>query len=163
MKDKRKKQVAWEQRPGEPNPQYVAFVLYLCLGPKRNRIIREGAGKDLWQMLLTGLEGMNDDAPLPLVCYVMSSTLKNIMKEDALEQIGKDSPHLPFMTSFHEKLQADEQLLAAMEEMLSALEKVKRGESLPRSPVKSGSEVVRDVDRFLKKREKAAVIRPRHR
>ena len=146
-----KRRDPWAQKPGEPNPHYVAFVLYLSLGPKRDRIISKGIGNQLWNMLMAGIDSMGNDAPLPLVCTAISATLKNMTREDALAQIDSNSSHFPFFKSFHKGLHDDEQLLAAIETMLAALEKVKRGQKLPRPSNQSGRHVVRDVERFLKK------------
>ena len=150
MKHKKEREPR-EQKPGEPNPHYVAFILYLSLGPKRDRIISKGIGNQLWTMLMAGIDSMEDDAPLPLVCTVISATLKNMIREDALHRIDSNSSHFPFFKSFHKGLHDDEQLLAAIETMLAALEKVKRGQELPRPSHQSGRQVVRDVEWFLKK------------
>ncbi|MCY3992173.1 MAG: hypothetical protein OXF50_13210 [Caldilineaceae bacterium] len=150
MKNKKKRQ-PWEQQPGESNPDYVAFVLYQSLGPNRDNIIISGIGSQLWNMLMAGIDFMEDDAPLPLVCASLSATLKNMMREDALDRIDRNSIHYPFFKSFHEGLHADEQLLAAIETMRVALKRVKRGKKLPRPSRQSGSDVVRDVEKFLKK------------
>ena len=148
MKNGRKAQT-WKQRPGEPNPRYAAFVLYLSLGPRRDGIVSKGSGRQLWQMLMGGIDRMQDDAPLPLVCDVMSAVLKNMLREDALEQMDKRSSDFAFFEAFHNGLNGDEELLAAMETMVGNLEKVKGGEELPRRSDQSGSEIVRDVERFL--------------
>ena len=146
-----KKRDPWTQKPGEPNPHYIAFVLYLSLGPNRDRIISKGVGKQLWNMLMAGIGSMEEDTPLPLVCTVISATLKNMIREDALHRIDSNSSHFPFFKSFHKGLHDDEQLLAAIEAMLAALKKVKRGKKLPRPSNQSGSDVVRDVEWFLQK------------
>ena len=152
MKHKKEREPR-EQKPGEPNPHYVAFILYLSLGPKRDRIISKGIGNQLWTMLMAGIDSMEDDAPLPLVCSAISATLKNMTREDALAQIDSNSSHFPFFKSFHKGLHDDEQLLAAIETMLAALEKVKRGKKLLRPSNQSSTEVVRNVERFLKKKK----------
>ena len=146
-----KKRAPWEQKPGEANPHYVAFVLYLSLGPNRERIISKGVGNQLWNMLMAGIGSMEEDTPLPLVCTAISATLKNMIRKDALHRIDSNSSHFPFFKSFHKGLHDDEQLLAAIETMLAALEKVKRGQELPRPSHQSGRQVVRDVEWFLKK------------
>ncbi len=80
----RRKPREWDQRPGEPNPSYVAFVLYLSLGPRREQIIDEGVGRQLWRLLMAGIDCINDDTPLPLVCDTVSVALNNMLREDAL-------------------------------------------------------------------------------
>ena len=147
-----KKRDPWTPKPGEPNPHYVAFVLYLALGPNRERIISKGVGNQLWNMLMSGIGSMEEDTPLPLVCTAVSATLKNMTREDALDRIDSNSSDFSFFKSFHKGLHDDEQLLAAIEAMLAALKKVKRGQKLPRPSNQSGSEVVRDVERFLNKK-----------
>ena len=147
----KKKRAPWAQKPGEPNPHYIAFVLYLSLGPNHDRIISKGVGKQLWNMLMAGIGSMEEDTPLPLVCTAVSATLKNMTREDALDRIDSNNSDFPFFKSFHNGLHDDEQLLAAIETMLAALEKVKRGQELPRPSHQSGRQVVRDVEWFLKK------------
>lgn len=146
-----KKRDPWEQKHGEANPHYIAFVLYLSLGPNRERIISKGVGNQLWNMLMAGIDSMEEDTPLPLVCTIISATLKNMIRKDALDQIDSNSSDFPFFKNFHKGLHDDEQLLAAIETMLAALEKVEHGKKLPRPSNQSGNEVVRDVERFLKK------------
>ena len=140
----------WNQRPAEPNPRYVAFVLYLSLGPTPDRIISGAVGKQLWRMLMAGIESLQDDTPLPVVCDTISATLQNMLAEDAPARIDKRSVHFPFVRNFHQGLQADEHLLTAIETMLANLEKVRRGQELPRPPEQSGREIVRNVQSFLK-------------
>jgi len=148
MNNKKKPQ-AWDQRPGEPNPSYVAFVLYLSLGPARKQIIRRGAGRQLWQMLMAGIDRMKYDTPLPLVCDITSAVLNNMLREDALEQIDKSGDDFRFFESLHTALHGDEQLHSAVESMLSNLEKVKRGQDLPPVSYPSRDRIMRDVKRFL--------------
>lgn len=150
MNNKRKPQ-AWDQRPGEPNPSYVAFVLYLSLGPGCEEIIGRGAGRQLWQILMAGFDGLQDDTPLPFICDIISVVLNNILREDALEQIDKNGDDFHFFERFHKALHDDEQLLSAIETMLSNLEKVKRGQELPPLSYPSRGRIMRDVERFLKK------------
>lgn len=145
------KQQAWDQRPGEPNPSYVAFVLYLSLGPGREQIIRRGAGCQLWQMLMAGIDRMNDETPLPLVCDITSAVLNNMLREDALEQIDRNGGDFGFFESFHKALHDDEQLHSAVESMLSNLEKVKNSQELPPLSYPSRDRIMRDVKRFLEK------------
>ena len=147
-----KRRDPWAQKPGEANPHYIAFVLYLSLGPNRDKIISKGVGNQLWNMLMADIDSMEEDTALPLVCTVISATLENMTREDALAQIDNNSIHYPFFKSFHKGLHDDEQLMAAIETMLAALKKVKRGQKLPRPSNQSGSEVVRDVERFLNKK-----------
>lgn len=142
---------AWDQRPGEPNPSYVAFVLYLSLGPKREQIIDSGVGRQLWRMLMAFIDRMQDDTPLPLVCDIISAALQNMLFEDALEQIDKSGDDFRFFESFHNSLHGDEQLLSAVETMRSNLEKVKSGQELPPLSYPSRGRIMRDVERFLEK------------
>ena len=121
-----KEREPWEQKPGESNPHYVAFVLYLSLGPNRERIISAGVGNQLWNMLMAGIDSMEEDTPLPLVCTIISATLRNMIREDALDQIDSNSSDFLFFENFHKGLHDDEQLMAAIETMLAALKKVKR-------------------------------------
>ena len=140
----------WDQRPGEPNPAYVAFVLYLSLGPKREQIIDEGVGRQLWRLLMAGIDCINDDTPLPLVCHTVSSALNNMLREDALQQIDSSGSDASFYENFHNGLHGDEQLHSAVETMLSNLERVKNGQQLP--PLSYPSRrIMRDVERFLEK------------
>ena len=146
-----KKRDPWTQKPGEPNPHYIAFVLYLSLGPNRERIISKGIGHQLWNMLMAGIDSMEEDTPLPLVCTAISATLKSMTREDALDWIDSNNSDFPFFKSFHNGLHDNEQLMAAIETMLAALKKVKRDKKLPRPSNQSGCEVVHDVEKFLKK------------
>lgn len=141
----------WDQRPGEPNPTYVAFVLYLSLGPKRAQIIDEGVGRQLWRMLMAGIDRMNDDTPLPLVCDIVSVVLNNMLREDALQQIDSSRGDDSFYEDFHTGLHGDEQLLSAVETMLSNLERVKNGQQLPPLSYPSRHRIMRDVELFLEK------------
>ncbi|MCY3991300.1 MAG: hypothetical protein OXF50_08760 [Caldilineaceae bacterium] len=142
---------AWDQQPGEPNPSYVAFVLYLSLGPKREQIIGRGVGRQMWRMLLAGIDRMQDDTPLPLVCDIISAVLYNMLCEDALEQIDKSGDDFHFFENFHNGLHGDEQLLSAVETMRANLEKVKNGQELPPLSYPSRGRIMRDVKRFLEK------------
>lgn len=141
----------WDQRPGEPNPSYVAFVLYLSLGPKREQIIASGVGRQMWRMLMAVIDRMQDDTPLPLVCDIISAALKNMLCEDALEQIGKNGGDFRFFENFHNSLHDDEQLHSAVESMRSNLEMVKNGQELPPLSYPSRGRIMRDVERFLEK------------
>ena len=142
---------AWGQQPGEPNPSYVAFVLYLSLGPKREQVIDSGVGRQMWQILMAGIDRMQDDTPLPLVCDIISAVLKNMLCEDALEQIDKSGGDFHFYEYFHNGLHGDEQLLSAVETMRANLEKVKNGQELPPLSYPSRRRIMRDVERFLEK------------
>ncbi|MDE0430986.1 MAG: hypothetical protein OXH98_14590 [Caldilineaceae bacterium] len=142
---------AWDQRPGEPNPSYVAFVLYLSLGPKREQIIDSGVGRQLWRMLMAVIDRMQDDTPLPLVCDIISAALKNMLCEDALEQIDRNGDDFHFFENFHNSLYDDEQLHSAVETMRANLEKVKDGQELPPLSYPSRRRIMRDVERFLEK------------
>ncbi|MDE0071541.1 MAG: hypothetical protein OXO48_17635 [Caldilineaceae bacterium] len=142
---------AWDQRPGEPNPSYVAFVLYLSLGPKREQIIDSGVGRQLWRMLMAVIDRMQDDTPLPLVCDIISAALKNMLCEDALEQIDRNGDDFHFFENFHNSLYDDEQLHSAVETMRANLEKVKDGKELPPLSYPSRRRIMRDVERFLEK------------
>ncbi|MDE0429551.1 MAG: hypothetical protein OXH98_07235 [Caldilineaceae bacterium] len=150
MKSKRTLQ-AWGQQPGEPNPSYVAFVLYLSLGSKREQIIDSGVGRQMWRTLKAGIDRMQDDTPLPLACDIISAVLKNMLCEDALEQINKSGSDFHFYEYFHNGLHGDEQLHSAVESMLSNLEKVKNGQELPPLSYPSSDRIMRDVERFLEK------------
>ena len=150
MKNKIKPQ-AWSQRPGEPNPSYVAFVLYLSLGPGREDIIRRGAGRQLWQILMAGFDGLQDDTPLPFVCDIVSAVLTSMLQEDLLDEIDKNGGDFRFFESFHKALHDDEQLHSAVESMLSNLEKVKNGQELPPLSYPSRGRIMRDIRRFLEK------------
>ena len=141
----------WDQRPGEPNPAYVAFVLYLSLGPKRAQIIDEGVGRHLWQLLMAAIDLINDDTPLPLVCHTVSVALNNMLREDALQQIDSSGGDDSFYENFHNGLHGDEQLHSAVEAMLSNLERVKNGQQLPPLSYPSRGQITRDVERFLEK------------
>lgn len=142
---------AWDQRAGEPNPSYVAFVLYLSLGPGREEIIGRGAGRQLWQTLMAGIDDLQDDTPLPLVCDIVSAVLNNMLREDALEQIDKNGGDFRFFENFHNSLHGDEQLLSAVETMRANLEKVKNGQELPPLSYPSRDRIMRDVKHFLEK------------
>ncbi|MCY4091995.1 MAG: hypothetical protein OXF62_14350 [Caldilineaceae bacterium] len=121
---------AWEQRPNEPNPAYVAFVLFASLGPDRESIVKSGTGKSLWEMLMAGLERMDDTAPLPAVCEVIIHTLKNMLEKNLLDHLDKDDENYAFVEQFHEGLQKAPVLKDQMNNMISNLEKLKRGEKL---------------------------------
>ena len=62
----------WNQRPAEPDSHYVAFVLYLSLGPKPDGIISRGVGKQLWQIFMAGIESLQDDTPLPDISWPLN-------------------------------------------------------------------------------------------
>ena len=79
------------------------------------------------------------------------SVLNNILREDALEQIDKNSDDFYFFENFHKALHDDEQLHSAVESMLSNLEKVKNGQELPPLSYPSRGRIMRDVKRFLEK------------
>ena len=144
MKTNRKPQ-PWDQRPGEPNPAYVAFVLYLSLGPGRKRIIGSGAGYQMWQILMAGIVGLQDDTPLPFICHITSAVLKNMLREDTLQQIDRSGGDFHFFQDFHGGLHGDEQLLSAVETMLSNLEKVENGQELPPLSYPARHQIMRDV------------------
>ncbi|MCY4079494.1 MAG: hypothetical protein OXF54_04570 [Caldilineaceae bacterium] len=142
---------AWGQQPGEPNPSYVALVLYLSLGPKREQTIDSGVGRQLWRMLMAVIDRMQDDTPLPLVCDIISAALKNMLCEDALEKIDSNGDDFRFFGSFHKALHDDEQLHSAVETMRANLEKAKSGQELPPLSFPSRRRIMRDVERFLEK------------
>lgn len=118
----------WDQRPGEPNPQYIGFVLYLSLGPQRDKIVETDTGKYLWEMLMAGLERMKDDAPLPMVCEIMISVLNNTLG-DGPEGPGNDEASKSVF-EFHKKLKKDRKLRSSIRKMITNLEVIQRGDKI---------------------------------
>ena len=124
------KRESWDQKPEETNPLYVAFVLYCSLGPQRDWIVEHGIGKQLWDMLMAGLKHMDEDEPLPVVCHEMIGALRSMLREDFLDHVGKNDENYAFIKDFHVGLQTDDELRSLMGDMISNLEKLKRGERL---------------------------------
>ena len=111
---------SWEQGPAEPNPDYVGFVLYHSLGPDRRRIVKTRTGNFLWDMLMAGLEPMDSETPLPIVCDIMISFLKAVLGgvPDIPESHSEREPVL----QFHRELQKDRKLKSRIRVMISNLE-----------------------------------------
>ena len=129
MLGRNKELKAWDQRPEEPNPSYIGFVLFLSLGQDRDRIIETDTGKQLWEILMSRLERMKDDTPLREVCQVMLMILKNMLREDVHKHLGKNKES-NFSVGFQKELQKDRKLKSRIRVMISNLERVQRGEKL---------------------------------
>ena len=116
---------SWEQGPTEPNPDYVGFVLYLSLGPERRRIVKTSTGNFLWDMLMAGLEPMDSETPMSIVCDIMISVLKTVLggtPEIPVSHSERDS-----ILDFHRKLQKDRKLKSRIGVMISNLETLRDG------------------------------------
>lgn len=147
--NKRRKRQEWEQKPGESNPSYVAFVIYYSLGPRRKRIINRGNGSLMWLGLMAGLVGLPDDTPLPDVCEIISGALKRMLRQEIPENADK-SIGFPFIKKFLDALHEDEELHSAAVTILSSLEKFERGEELPPLSYLARRNMMRDVEVFLR-------------
>ena len=79
---------------------------------------------------MEGLEHMDEEEPLPVVCHEMLGALRNMLREDVLDHIDKKGGNYAFIKNFHEGLQTDDELRSLMRDMISNLEKLKRGERL---------------------------------
>jgi len=73
---------------------------------------------------------MDEEEPLPVVCHEMIGALRNMLREDVLDHIDKKSGDYAFIRKFHEGLQTDDALSSLMGDMISNLERLKRGERL---------------------------------
>lgn len=139
----------WAQQPNEPNPDYVAFALYCSLGPNRDRIISTDFGSQLWELLMAATASIPPDTPLPRVCSQVSALLKLLINEDLDEHLDPNSKADARLKRFHARLQRDEQLLSALETMLSALAQLQRGHGLSSLPDQPAGEILNDVEDFL--------------
>ena len=124
----------WTQQPNEPNPDYVAFVLYCSLGPNRDRIISTDLGSQLWELLMAATGSIPEETPLPLVCSQVSALLKILISEDLVDHLDPNGSADARLQRFHARLQRDEQLLSALETMLAALAQLQRGHGLSPCP-----------------------------
>ena len=147
-----KNALPWAQQPYEPSPDYVAFALYCSLGPNRDRIISTDFGSRLWELLMAATETIPQETPLLRACSSISALIKLLLKEDIAEYLDPDREADARLKQFHARLHNDEQFLAALEEMLSALEKLQRGQGLSHLPDQSPCQILADVETFLKNR-----------
>ena len=122
------------QKPSEPNPYYVALLLYLAAGPNRDSILTTGAGSLLWTVLFTIIDRTAEGTPLLTVCSRVSTVLQTIRRTDAVELMKPAAYQYADLKRYHNRLLADEQLLASIDTMLSALAIVQRRQSQPRFP-----------------------------
>ena len=146
----RKSSPSWVQQPNEPSPAYVAFALYCSLGPNRDRIITTNFGSQLWELLMAATGSIPQNTPLLLVCSQTSALLKLLLREDIVEHLDPNGKADARLKQFHARLHNDEQILAALETMLSTIENLERGQGLSRLPDQSHSQVLADVETFLK-------------
>ena len=141
----------WARQPDEPNPDYVAFVLYYALGPNRDRIISTDFGSQLWELLMAATASIPQDTPLPRVCSQVSALLKILISENLVDHLDPNGKADACLKRFHARLQRDEQLLSALETMLAALAQLQRGHGLARPPDQPACEILSDVENFLKR------------
>ena len=141
----------WAQQPNEPNPDYVAFALYFSLGPNRDRIISADFGSRLWELLMAATGSIPPHTPLPRVCSQVSALLKILVNEDLDQHLDPNGEADACLKRFHARLQRDEQLLSALEAMLSTLAQLQRGHGLSPLPDQPAAEILGDVENFLKR------------
>ena len=116
---------SWEQGPTEPNPDCVGFVLYHSLGPDRRRLIKTRTGNFLWEMLMAGLEPMDSETPMPIVCDIMISLLKIVL--GGTPEIPVSHSEREPVLQFHRELQKDTKLKSRIRVMISNLETIRDG------------------------------------
>lgn len=115
----------WDRDPNESAPQYIAFVLYLSLGPHREKLLETFAGSFLWEMLMSGLEYMDEEIAMPLVCEIIISKLQEALNDAPdVRKGGKESAR---MLRFHRELRHDPRLKSRIKAMISNLEKLRVG------------------------------------
>lgn len=139
----------WAQQPNESDPGYVAFALYCSLGPNRDRIIGADFGGRLWELLMAATAGIPEDTPIHLVCSQISALLKILISEDLGDRLDPNDNAEALLIRFHARLQRDEQLLSALQQMLDNLARLQRGQALRPLPVQSAAEIVNDAENFL--------------
>ena len=143
----------WTKQPNEPNPDYVAFALYCALGPNRDSIISTDFGSRLWELLMAATGSIPPDTPLPRVCSQVSALLKILISEDLVDHLDPNGEADARLKRFHARLQRDEQLLSALETMLSTLAQLQRGRGLSPLPDQPVAEILGDVENFLKRKQ----------